>query len=411
MSVAFTVSHLDHSGNVLLTLAPVKDSLKWSHRMANVNGPGELTCEFALRDPAMYSDAFAPYATDYRLNMVVNGVTLATPVQSGICTGAQMQSERGTLLFTGKDWLHWLEQPFPFNDVVVGGTRGYALTVSQWLTVLDAAHYWNASTGTNIDFVKFSATQQMVVQDLINSLIASSYDAMAPALTMTFAGAHWANPVNYQIQWGDSTTVLDHLSVLSRMYDPLGFDFWVEANKGILLNNPRNTNPLSYVPIATLTDGSTIISIPSWENDGPAATETVVIGSGTGNGRPWFRDTYAPSVAQYRRWKRIVNITNPSTSIASRADVVAGLAGATGYHDRFPQKTIQIRVKPEAIDPIGTTNFFYTNVGRVINIDSSGYFSNYHRINASFYITAEDFSFDAAGNAVCDLTTEQLYNT
>lgn len=411
---------LDHNvpPNEIVRLTPVSDSLKWSYRMGNVGGPGDFSCDFSLfqtSDPSNPSspylitpDCFAPYATDYAVYMYLNGTPQATAFLSGICTGANLQTELGVVSFTGKDFLHWLEQPYPFTEFSSGGNVGYDLTLTQWLALLDTNRYWSADAGTNTTNVTFNATQETVITDLIASLTSQvDYDVNAPQLVPVFTGAAWTETLNYSIMWGDSTNVLDHMRAISHLYDPRGFDFWMDPFGVIQCNGPRTLNPSSVTPIATL-NNATIMAAIDWTNNGPLATDTIVFGSGTGNGRPWVRGTpFAPSVALYRRWAREVNIANPGTALTSKADVVTGLANAQAYLDRFPQKDLQLRIHPEALISGSQASGFLTQIGEAVFVDYT--FPNYHRIDASFFITGQFFSFDAAGNPLCDLTLDQIY--
>jgi hypothetical protein len=327
----------------------------------------------------------------------------------GICVGANLQNDRGTVAFVGKDWLHYLEQPYPFREMTANGRTGYEMTVDDWLSIEDANRYWNASAGANTTPVTYNATLQTVVSDLITSLSSGAYDPIAPIFSPLYLGTVWSQSQNYNIPWGDQTNVLDHITALSKQYDPRGFDFWVVANpdKQLLMNGPRVLNPNSITPVATLTGAGTMVTL-DWTNSGPRATETVVLGSGLGNGRPWYRSTYQPSQDQYRRWKRNVSIPNPGASLTSPDDVMLGLGSAIGFLDRFPQKDLRLVLKPDYVIPGNAAFMFYPLIGEALAINYTG-FTPYHHINATFYMTAQAFSTDAAGNFVCDVTLEQIY--
>ena len=396
--ITFQVKHLDHYGATLLTTVPVRDSLEFTYNLANIGGPSTISCDFALSDPALYSDAFAPYKTDFELDMVVGDSVM--PLMKGPCTGYHLESDQGIVSFAGKDWLHWLEQPYPFD---------YTLNISQWASLVDSSLNWNENAGTDDSSVTYNATQQMLVNDLISALTAAAYDPIAPALAPVYLGSTWTRPINYRIPWGDTTNILDHLRTISRMYDPYGFDFWCVANpdKQVLLNGPRVVNPASIAPVAILTGSDKIMHI-DYANNGPRATETVVMGSGTGNGRPWYRDTYQPSQDQYRRWRRIVSIQNPRASITSTVDVVRNLAAGIGYFDRFPQKELILDIKPDAVMAGDESFFYYPYTGFAVSVDYTG-FGPFHHIVAYFYVTSQQFKFDAAGNSICRLTLDQIY--
>jgi hypothetical protein len=76
--------------------------------------------------------------------------------------------------------------------------------------------------------------------------------------------------------------------------------------------------------------------------------------------------------------------------------------------DRFPQKELKITIKPDEFDPTNPTYFFSPLIGEALYVDVD--FPPYHRINANFWITAQEFHTDDAGNWLCDVSLQQIYD-
>lgn len=407
--IRFLVDVADNNDTPLYTYHVSR--LNWSYRLGDVGG---AVFEIALTDPALTRDGFAPYANRYTLNLLVGDSSVDPelwnifPLQAGFITGAQIASERGTVQVSGQDWLAWLRQPYPFLNVVAntGSHVGYDLTLAEWL-----AYDPNGDGKPDEANRNFQAkTQEFVVNDLITSLTDIGYDPLAPALILAFNGLGWTQTMNYQIPWGDGTGILEHLQVISGQFDPYGFDFWVDWDKTVRLENPRQQNPASVTPSYAMIGPGQIVSI-DWTNNGPRATETIVFGAGFGNGRPWFKSRFTsgsthPSEDLYGRWRRVLSFANPAASVTDNT-MVTQMAAGQGYLDRFAQKELRLTVKPDAIDPSDPTAFFFNQSGNAITVTYD--FPPYHKIDAFFRVTGQDYRADSEGNWLCDLTLDQIY--
>jgi hypothetical protein len=151
----FRVVNMDQAGTTISTITPVGGSLRWTYRMAQQGGPGDIAWEVALSDSNLGTDDFAPYRTDWKL--VMNGsTTLCAGIMAPVNTGSEQSGEFSTVKCTGLDWLHYLEQPYPFDYAGVVSD----VTTNQLSNTANLFKVWNG------------ATQQTVVGDLIGSISA-----------------------------------------------------------------------------------------------------------------------------------------------------------------------------------------------------------------------------------------------
>lgn len=388
MQIRFEIDHLDHTGALIETFRPLR--LRWSYRLGNL-GIGDISYQLALSDPLVTRDGFAAYATDWQLNMIVDEAD-SFPLHAGIHTGATLRNDMGVVDVAGLDWLHWLEQPYAGFNYVTPPTP----TVVRDKT-------WSAAAG---------ATQEDVVDNLIASLTDPAYDANGVWLVPDYSGASFAQTMDSRLAYADSASVLQLVRNVSHLYDPRGFDFWVDWDKTVRFVGPRAINPAAVSPAYTLTGSGQIVGIPGqgfqWNNPGPRATQTVGAGAGANNMRGISSSTYAPSVTQYRRWARIANLSgDPGGADLSSTDLIVSQAASQGYLDRFPQKELRIVVKPDAVDPADPAAFFFNQVGQALDITYD--FPPYHLVDAFFFVTGQSFQADSAGNWLCDVTHDQIY--
>jgi len=386
VQIRFEIDHLDHTGALIETFRPLR--LRWSYRLGNL-GIGDISYQLALSDPLVTRDGFAAYATDWQLNMIVDEAD-SFPLHAGIHTGATLRNDMGVVDVAGLDWMHWLEQPYPFD-------------------------YANPPSFSTTADLKFSAangaTQEDVVDTLLSSLTSASYDVNAVGLIPDYSGASFAQTMDKILPYTDSATVLQHIRNVSHLYDPRGFDFWVDWDKTVRFVGPRAINPAAVTPAYTLTGSGQIVGIPGqgfqWNNPGPRATQTVGAGAG-GNRRGISSSTFPASVTQYRRWARIANLSgDPGGADLSSTNLIVSQTASQGYLDRFPQKELRIVVKPDAVDPADPSAFFFSQVGQALDITYD--FPPYHLIDAFFFVTGQSFQADSAGNWLCDVTHDQIY--
>lgn len=376
----FQVIHQDHAGTAISTISPVAGSLRWSYRMANQGGPGDIQCEFALSDDNVGTDDFAPYRTDWRL--IMDG---AYVMCGGITTSVNLNSDNGifgTVAFAGLDWLHYLEQPYPFN---------YSTIVTDVAT--------NQLAAADQLFKSWAAqTQETVIQDLFDSI--SAYDGTV-TFVPAFNGTGWSTTINYEFGFGDDTTILDLILDVAQLGSGLGFDMWCDQDGSVTMTCPRVTDPTAVTPIYTLDDSSIVAPPLDWTNNGPRATDTVTFGAGDNNTNRIGFSKYQASRDTYRRWVRFAQTTlTDTTTIAAAADSI-------GTQDRFPHKDLKVTVRPDLIDSGDSTAGFFNLLGEVITVNYN--VAPYHHINADFWIVEQQFYTPDGCNWLCDLALEQIY--
>src|SRR5690348_3791039 len=103
--VTLEVINTDHAGTPLATFTPVGGSLRWSYRMAQLGGPGDIQWEAALSDSNLTADVFGPSRTDWLLRM--NGIVdLCGGITTAVNAGSEDNGTFGSVKVAGLDWLH-----------------------------------------------------------------------------------------------------------------------------------------------------------------------------------------------------------------------------------------------------------------------------------------------------------------
>lgn len=391
----FTIEHLDHDGALIETLDPVGGSLRWRYQLAQHGGPGWIQADFPLSHPLLTADLFAARRTDWQL-VALDQFGSPETLMAGITGPTNLGSSESTgtidvVRFSGADWLAWLLQPPGFFD--------YSLTMAQHLA--DGENFWRSwlsLAGTNTANTIYSANQETVIQDLIESL------ERGPDwvdLDPVFDGAGWAEDVDTYVPFGDTRNVLEIILDYARLGDPYGFDIWVEPDKTVRLMSPRNVTPESVSPYLSFTDENSIVPPHSWTNNGPIATDTIVMGTGENNTRDFDFKFFQGSRDTYRQWAVLRDIHVPGNTFADSA------ADAQGYHDREPQKDLRLVCKPDKVDPVDSTAGFRNLVGLAVEVTYN--MTPYHLIDANFWVTGQELWSDRAGNWLCEFTLEQIY--
>lgn len=363
---------------------------------------GSCAWEVALSDEDFFSgdpiaaDEFAPKRTDYILKASSNHGVNMTGIQGGRLLDVDLESDTGVIRCAGKDWLEYLDQPFPFD---------YSLTVS---TLTDASNMVRAflkTAGTDTTTVKYNATQQKIVtQILIAASGLSDID-----YTGSFTGTGWTEVLQYTIDYLDDTTMLDHIRAISDLNDPFGFDYWCGWDKQVNLYAPRYiVNPNSVTTIVDLVYGDDAVVGVKWHNGGPKATRTVAH-NGVGI---WKQSIYQPSIDQFRDFLELVSLGehfNQGASLADIQGIINVAADAIGTKDRNPQKDLTLTVLPSLLlSP--EIEGYKPLIGKAISYDSGDEFDPYHRINAEYWIVSQDYrTEDDSGNYVLDLGLQQIY--
>lgn len=381
--IRFELDITDHDGSWITTLKPT-EGLEWEYRMKR---PGTLLAPVSLFDPGLAQDVPAPLTHDWQLNVQVEPSLGAFELAAGHVTSVNVVGNTQRLKVAGADWLAWLDQPYWGFD--------YSRSVATRLASDTAADYrskWSAASGD---------TQQDVVEDMIATLCVDANDV---ALTPVLNGAAWAQTMDYRIDWGNSSSVLQHLTTVSDLFDPRGFDFWALWDKSIVCEGPRLLNPASVTPIYTLDNADVIVDY-DWVNNGPASTYFVGYGPGTGNMTEYAQSEYAPSTALYRRWRRIANFP-PGPALTGSSTITSRVA-SQAYLERFPQKRLLLTVRPDRLDPSQPWVGFQNFLGEAVDVDYT-FPGVYHRIDSFFWVTGQRYYFKR-GAPMLDLSLDQLY--
>lgn len=386
----FTVTNLAHDGSTISTFTPIAGTLRWTYRIAQSGGPGEGEWAIALSDPSLTTpDQFAPFRTDWKITMHYPGEAdedLIAGILGPINTGSEPSGVFGQVRVTGKDWLHWLEQPYPF---------GYAAVVADVVNnqLLDPANLFKQW---------IAQTQRTIVGDLITAL---DGNVAAVVFSASYEGTGWTLTLDKEVAFGDNTTVLDLILDIARLAtvntDQYGFDMWCDPDKTVHLVAPRVTDPAAVVPVFTLDDSNVVAPPLDWTNNGPLETDSVVFGQANNNtARIGFSD-YAASQTVYRQWTQFqqVSLADP--------DAIKAAAAGVGLQDRFPQKNLKITIRPDLLDPLDPRVGFRSQLGQGILVHYP--IAPYHTIFADFYIVEQAYYSPDGCNWLCDLTLQQIY--
>jgi hypothetical protein len=386
----FTVTNLNQDGSEISTFTPIGGTLKWTYRLAQSGGPGDGEWSIALSDDSLTdADQFAPYRTDWKITMHYPGEPDEDLI-AGILGPVNLNSEAsgvfGQVRVTGKDWLHWLEQPFPF---------GYADVVADVVTnqLLDPANLFKQWIGQ---------TQETIVGDLITALDGNVGSVVFSA---SYEGTGWSLTLDKEVAFGDNTSVLDLILDIAKLAtvgtDQYGFDMWCDPDKTVHLFAPRVTDPAAVVPVFTLDDANVVAPPLDWTNNGPLETDTVVFGQANNNtSRIGFSD-YPASQVVYRQWTQFQQVS------LAEEDAIAAAAAGIGQQDRFPQKNLKITIRPDLLDPLDPRVGFRSQLGQGILVHYP--VDPYHTIFADFYIVEQAYYTPDGCNWLCDLTLQQIY--
>jgi hypothetical protein len=231
----------------------------------------------------------------------------------------------------------------------------------------------------------------VIAQDIIAAMLAEDPDVPS----FIYANSLTGISTNYQIDAGDQTMVLEHITKLADQDN--GFDFYTR----------RSGSNVRFVMIHPKTDDGEIIYTITrdigeigenfqWSNKGPDATWTLGLGAGTNNKSRASEDTYAPSRNQYLRRDSVVDFGE-----VRNYQMLQRLTAAEGYKQRFPQKTLNL---PITVNTAELPNFWAKDLGRPLTLIGKRIhvgpmlFRNYHLIDADFKILDMTIEPDEHGN-------------
>lgn len=385
----FKIVNREHDGTLISTIKPIGGSLSWSFAECGFAGPSVAAWDVSRYDPGLGRDDFAPRRTDWQLVMTFEGSD--TVLSAGILLPVNMASSAegsfARIRCQGESWLGYLRQPWPFDYAAVAADQ----TANQLSDIDQLWKYWASVDGK---------TQQDVVEDAL-AAIAGYEDAVI--LSPVFAGTGWAEELDKEIGFGDATTLLDLILSVAALGDPKGFDIWDEPDKTLRMTAPTLTDPDSVTPVYTL-DETMIVPAADWTNNGPEETDSVVLGSGSGNTRRIGFSKFQGSRDVYRRWVRIRETSfSDETGIAAAADSI-------GHQARYPHKDFKVTIRPDLLDPSDPSAGFQRLTGQAVAYDYD--VDPYHRIDAEYTVLNQEFRANPSGvGYLCDLTLWQIYGT
>jgi hypothetical protein len=402
MPVELYIENMDHNGLSISTYQVQKPNLSYKLR-----DMGSCAWEIALSQKNLAGNPiteneFASQKTDYMLKASEDEGATFSDLQGGRLLDVGLDSDTGVIQCSGKDWLEYLNQPFPFD---------YSLDPT---TINDANdnifRAYVGAAGTDTSNVKYSSTQQSIIEDIINNNANFLSDI---AYSPNFLGTGWIEVLEYFFQIPDTTTILAHIQAIGALADPFGFDFWCESDKTIQFYAPRFvTSPSSVVTLFDLVYGDEAVAKATWHNKGPKATDVV---AKTSTGLWNQANPYPPSVEVYREFLAVEDLQdrfNIATNLASLQAFIAAGAAALAQLYRNPQKDLTLTVHPNLLFPTSELAGFETMVGQGMSYDSGIQFMPYHRINAVYWIVSQDYhSEDDSGNYLLDLGLQQIYPT
>jgi hypothetical protein len=388
----FRVRHLDHFGGLTGDLRMVGGSLSYSFRAGQ---PGDISYQIP-NSYGMIRDSFAPYKTDFMLQYQQPGGTAWTNIMGGIHVPVNIKNDEDAVNVAGKDWSHWLEQPywFPYYNLnytsgtalsdVVSASRDYPPGITE--TVAAVAFYPPVSQGEIIS--KLVGNTQPFGRPATGSypgLAAGNYVRIDVVYTGSSGSATFGNNT-LVIQFQDQTTILQHINNVAAIGEPYGFDWTMNPGKLMEFFGPRKEVKYAPAPIWTITKDQIIGGLNEnplleldWTNNGPLATHLV----GTNNGSPgaWWHKRDQDSVNLYREWLRIETLGD---QYLRGPDMLYALDGLDYLH---PQKDLRIVVLPSLL-----ANGFANHIGDVVRLKWD--FPPYHEVNAYYWINEQTYDSD-----------------
>jgi len=336
---------------------------------------------------ALTADAFGPLASDYRIGVNWDGIGWET-VHEGIVGPVGMKSDEQIVKVQGYDYLWWLDQPYHFSGYPI-------LDPLNWNPTTDVVRFWPVNTN-----------QRTIITDLLTEMYTTALQSVRIQPVFEGEATSWTQVLFKFMMLGDTTTVLDTIKAIGELNEPYGFEFWMEKDKFLHMASPRRVTQAAAagIEIASFRPSSGSLIDIDWTNSGPKAISTVGIPP-EGIALHGY-STYTPSKDTYRNWLEIVNF-NDAFRMRKQSHVNAATDSVGTLH-RYPQKTLSITIKPDAIN--GDELFFHrSQVGNYVYVDSEEWFKPYHRIQAWFKITSQELLTDNASNWTCKLTLDQVY--
>lgn len=393
----FTIQVLEHDGSVVAELEnPTGLTYKFQ---IGANGPDEWEFSLAESDEQVLGvlDGVETMPKKRDIRLLRDGF----PELHGFITSVNMPLAGDELNFMCKGWLEWLNQDW---RAYYTPPMDYADDIDTVITADDATelHAFFSAGATVTDWVE--AILAPLSEDSTEQVI----------LTPIYSGDAFTQELVGAIERATGTSALSLLQQLAAMGSPYGFDFWVEHNKELNLIGPRQTDPLSVFPIATMTqssgsflgddfDESPIID-GNWTNNGPDGTDILFL-DGLGNAARYFRKQHQASVDEFRRWGASATIgeRGARTTMGTLTESEFK-AAASAYRMMFPQRELTLQVKPELFS-------WSRQLMQPVAVNYQKFSGAFRHLNASFWVTSQTYRELEPGSNdwVCDLTLDQIY--
>jgi len=407
MAVQARIQHLDHGGSVISTHTPVGGSLTWGYK---ANEPGDIAYQLPLSDPAIIRDGFAPYRTDWRLQIKFDNAAWKS-ITAGIHVPVNLVNDQDAVNVAGKDWAHWLEQPVWFQYYNYDWDTAGAATATRRRDVIKQSRAITAGIVENIAILAFTpgASQADMITKLIsNTKRGTDYVNINPVFTGSAASSVLTLQA-YIISFQDETTVLQHINNLAALDNPYGFDWTMNADKKMEFFGPRKTAAGSPTGIWYLQQDQLLeqpMTELDWTNNGPIGTH--IVGLSIGSPALWHHKRDQDSVDKYREWLKIEHVGDRYIKSPDMKYAVDGI------QDIFPHKDIKVTVLPELLvnqNIFGSDYLkqdgFENHIGDVVVVQWD--FPPYHKVDAFYWITEQRYSGDPDGNWKCELGLQQIY--
>jgi hypothetical protein len=381
----FRIRHLNHAGGLVAEHQMVGGSLSYTFR---AGAPGDISYQLANSIGGITRDAFAPYFTDFMLQYANPAGGAYENIMGGIHVPVNLKNDEDAINVAGKDWSHWLEQPYWFEYYLYD-----YLDDTNLQDIIDENRAYPPGITETVAAVAFypPVLQSNIIRQLINNtqpdgrwtLTPGNYVPITPVFTGTAGSANFTKS-SLIIQFQDQTTILQHINNIAAFDEPYGFDWTMNPNKQMEFFGPRKEVKHAPNPIWTITKDQIIGGLAEnplmeidWTNNGPLAAHLV----GVSNGSPgaWWHKIDQDSINRYREWLRIETLGD---QYWRGQDMLHALDGLDYLH---PQKDLKIVVLPSLL-----STGFKNHIGDVVRLVWD--FPPYHEVNAYFWINEQTYN-------------------
>lgn len=387
----WVIEFRENTANARLRAWVKPPGLRWTLKNSE---KGELTCELPLGmdqydGTPLRRDSIVPWHTDFYL---YRGNTLR---ESGIVTSINLADDRDSVMVAGMNWIGYLEhRTFPFDPEAYVNDHDWASWPKQWGV--------GAATGVDLrDIV------EGILDYMVNAFVGGAVAGPFNTPPFIFSNPPTGQDGRYKILPGDETTIFDHIKKVAENSDGFEFDilphnlefkiYSPDRDQGIPVYRFRKALPLPNVSLPN----DRLVEL-DWTNEGPLATVTTILGTGSSIKRGVIR-TDLESVIRYRWTDRMAQVGQ----IASQ-DALEKAAQGHQFEDRFPRKRASFAIHdPELLSP----NFWTGGrprslIGNRVRVQHP--FTDFHTVNADYLIMALNIDADNHGNEKVSFEAEMV---